>query len=217
MQSLASITTRDGGTVLSIDKLKLVGFTFGNRPGAAAHVEYIGDRFRRRIWMVYHLRRAGFRKKTLYKLYCVYLRSIIEYCSVAYHAMLTGEQEHELERLHRLAVRVCFGFDLPTDQIMAEHGIESLRDRRLRRCDAFVRKAIRNPRFAAWFPPREGVRRQLRRRREVQEVRAATSRRFNSPLAFLRRRANELGLWVEQESEEDENLAAPEADRGEAA
>ena len=72
---------------------------------------------------------------------------------------------------------------------------------------------IRNPRFAACFPPREGVRRQLRRRREVQEVRAATNRRFNSPLAFLRRRANELGLWVEQESKEDDNLVAPEADR----
>ena len=205
MLSSASISTWGGESVSSIDSHKLVGFTFGNKPGAAAHLVYIGDRFRRRIWMIFHLRKAGFRGRTLYRLYCVYLRSIVEYCSVAYHGMLTTEQELELERLHRLAIKVCFGFGLPTDQTMAEHGIESLKDRRARRRNAFLRKALRNPRFAAWFPPRDGIRRPLRRRREVQEIRATTNRRSNSPLAFLRRRANKHGLWVGRGDEDDEN------------
>ena len=34
----------------------------------------------------------------------------------------------------------------------------------------------------------------MRRRREIEEVRAATERKFNSPMAYFRRRADELGL-----------------------
>ena len=34
----------------------------------------------------------------------------------------------------------------------------------------------------------------LRRRRAIEETRAATNRRFNSPLTFLKTRASDLGL-----------------------
>ena len=145
--------------------------------------------------MLYHLRDSGFRGRILYKLYCCYIRVIIEYCSVVYHPMLNRGQENDLERLHRLAVKICFGFDTPTDVSMELHDIESLKDRRKRRCDAFIGKAIRNPRFGpAWFPQRRGERRDLRRRREIQESRSVTWRRFNSPMVYMRRRANELGM-----------------------
>ena len=70
--------------------MKLVGFTFGNRPGAGEHVKAIEDKVQSKIWMLYKLRNAGFKGDNLFKLYCCYLRSIIEYCSVVYHPMLTG-------------------------------------------------------------------------------------------------------------------------------
>ena len=109
--------------------------------------------------------------------------------------MLPRGQAWDLERLQRLAVRICFGGNQDSGTVMAENMIQPLEDRRRRRCDAFLRKAIRHPRFGArWFPPRKGTARDLRRRRSVEETRASTNRRFNSPLAFLRRRANELGL-----------------------
>ena len=182
-------------TIRSIDKLKLVGFTFGRDPGAGEHVRAVEAKIKRKIWMLYKLRSAGFRGEVLYKLYCCFLRSIIEYCSVVYHSMLNQGQAWDLERLQRLAVRICYGTDRSTDDIMASNAIESLEQRRVRRCDAFLRKAIAHPRFGAkWFPPRRGVHRELRNRREIEEIRATTNRRFNSPLAFLRRRANDIGL-----------------------
>ena len=77
---------------------------------------------------------------------------------------------------------------------MAEEGIEELRARRLRRRDAFLKKALASPQFgASWFPPRE-VRTGLRRPRQIMESRSSTWRRFNSPLEGLRRRANKLDL-----------------------
>lgn len=187
--------TVNGVTTSSIDCLKLVGFTFGNKPGAGAHVEAIADKYMRKKWMLYHLRDAGFKGRQLFRLYCCYIRSIIEYCSVAYHALLNKGQEEHLKRLQRHAVRMCFGHGRPVEEIMAEECIESLHDRRVRRADAFIRKSAANPRFGPkWFPARQDVPWGLRRRRQVQEVRARTRRRFMSPLAFLKRRANDMGI-----------------------
>ena len=178
-----------------VDTLKLVGFTFESDPGAGEHVRAVEKKIKWKIWMLYRLRKAGFRGAPLFKLYCCYLRTIVEYRSVVFHAMLTRGQSWDLERLQRLAVRICFGSDVETDTIMATNQVQTLEERRVRRCDAFLRKAFQHPRFESkWFPPRRGLERDLRRRRAVKETRATTNRRFNSPLAFLRRRANELGL-----------------------
>ena len=183
-----------GETIQSVNKLKLVGFTFGSSPDVGEHVRAVEDKIRKKVWMLYKLRRAGFKGVSLYKLYCCYLRSIVEYCSVVYHSLPSRGQAWDLERIQRLAVRICFGND-NTDTIMNEHGIQTLEERRKRRCDAFLRKAIKHPDFGRkWFRPRAGEGRDLRKRRQIEETKATTNRRFNSPLAFLRRRANELNL-----------------------
>lgn len=119
----------------------------------------------------------------------------IEYCSTVYHALLNRGQEEKLESIQRHALRICFGNGRQVEDVMEENGIETLADRRRRKCDAFVAKAVNNERFSdRWFPKREGVPWAIRERREVQEIRAATDRRFNSPLAFMRCRANNMGL-----------------------
>ena len=78
---------------------------------------------------------------------------------------------------------------------MANKNIETLAARRRRRIDKFIYKAAANPRFASsWFPPRDGVRQDLRVRREIQESGPSTTRRYRSPLAYMKRRANELNV-----------------------
>lgn len=145
--------------------------------------------------MLYHLRDAGFKGRQLYCLYCCFIRLIFEYCSVVYHAMLTMVQEQQLKRLQRHALRLCFGHQEPIENVMANESIETLRDRRLRRCDAFFRKAVKSSRFwPRWFPERRAVQWDLRRRRNIKETCASTSRRYNSPLSFLKRRANDMGV-----------------------
>ena len=96
------------------------------------------------------------------------------------------------------ALRVCFWSDRPVEEWMEQYAISTLKDRRIRRCDSFIRKAAANPRFGPiWFPPRGEQSMSLRSRREIQETQATTARRFNSPLAFLRRRANAIGVIPE--------------------
>ena len=106
--------------------------------------------------MLYHLRSVGLRGRQLYRLHCCYVMSWIEYCSAVYHAMLNKGQEEQLESIQRHALRICFGINLPIEELMAENGVETLKARRMRRCDAFTRKAWASPRFGPkWFPPRE--------------------------------------------------------------
>ena len=181
--------------LVSQKELKLVGFNFCDKPDASGHVAQIREKFRVRIWMLYHLRRSGFRRRQLYRLYCCYLRTVIEYCSVVYHTIINGGQRETLERIHRHAIRICYGHDVPVGEVMLEEQIETLEARRVRRCDAFIRKAARNPNFAGrWFRARPESGHSLRRRRTIFEPRAGTNRWFNSPLSFLHRRANQLGI-----------------------
>ena len=194
----AIAATRNGDTISSVNTMKLVGFTFGSSPSAEAHVAAIGEKYGRKKWMLHHLRDSGFAGKHLYKLYCCYVRSVIEYCSPVYHSLLTQGQELYLERLQRHALRVCFGYHRPVEEWMQHHNIATLKDRRIRRCDKFIRKASTNPRFGpAWLPPRVSTQHDLRMRCKVQETQARSLRRFNSPLSFLRRRANQIGLIPE--------------------
>ena len=187
--------TQNGDTISSVDQLKLVGFTFGSTPNADAHVEVLADKYKKKKWMLHHLRDAGFRGETLFKLYCCYIRSILEYCTPVYHSLLSTGQELQLERLQRHAIRVCYGTEVPVEDVMAAQCIETLKARRERRCDKFIRKAATNTRFGnRWFKPRDGIDKNLRVRRQVQEARASSLRRFKSPLLFLQRRANELGV-----------------------
>ena len=106
---VTAVIDAEPDAIKSVGKLKLVGFTFGEDPGAGAHVAAVTEKFKRKVWMLYKLRGAGFKGVPLFKLYCCYLRSIVEYCSVVYHPMLTRGQAWDLERLQRLAVRICFG------------------------------------------------------------------------------------------------------------
>ena len=73
------------------------------------------------------------------------------------------------------------------------HNIESLEQRRKKYIDRFVAKATRNERFAEeWFPQREEAGPEVRERRVFHETYARTNRYYNSPLSFMRRRANDL-------------------------
>ena len=190
----AEFTTREGHRIVSVKELRLVGFTFGNAPNANAHVNALVERYRRKKWMLYHLRDAGFKGDNLFRLYACYVRSIIEYRSPVYHSLLTVGQEDQLERLQRHAIRVCYGYEVPVEVHMEASEISTLKARRIKRVDKFIGKVATNPRFSEWFPPRDGAGRDLRNRREIQETSALTNRRFNSPLAFIKRRANELGI-----------------------
>ena len=74
----AAMTAADGTTITSQETLKLFGYHFDTGAGVAVHVEKLRLKFRRKIWMIYHLRLAGVQDDNLFKLYCCYVRAVLE-------------------------------------------------------------------------------------------------------------------------------------------
>ena len=78
--------------VESSTELKLLGFVFGSDPNANKHIDYIKKKFRQRFWALIHLKNNGFSGNDIMSLFNVYIRPIIEYCSVIYRQLITIAQ-----------------------------------------------------------------------------------------------------------------------------
>ena len=182
-----------GSTVVSSDRVKLLGFMLGARPGVHDQVAHIKDKFRRSFWSIINLYKAGMRGKDLFQLYTVFVRSVIETNSVVYHPMLTKIQSEQIERLQKLVTRLCFGFHKSYTTVCQEQGVETLKTRRKNAVQKFAMKSLKNPRFGPrWFVPRPDIDRDLRRRDKYIVPRATTNRYQRSPLQHLRTIANSL-------------------------
>ena len=67
------------------------------RAGVSLHVEKTLEKVRKRLWLLRHLKRSGMKKEDLLFVYKMTVRPVIEFASVAYHTMLTGQQSERLE------------------------------------------------------------------------------------------------------------------------
>ena len=188
----ANIQTEEG-RIVSDNSMKLLGFVFGSEPNANQHMKEIQRKFRARFWAMIHLRRSGFKGGELFELYSIFIRPVIEFCGVVYHSLITSAQAAALERMQKQIVKLAFGWDTPYLEICAQHGIESLEERRKRSIDKFVQKTLVNPRFTAtWYPVRDYAGPNVRGRRIYHETVSRTSRYYNAPLSYMCRRANDM-------------------------
>ena len=182
-----------GIPVPALKSIKLLGFVIDNDGGMAGQVEMIKSKFRRRLWTLIHLRRAGVKGSSLYKIYSTLVRPIIEANSVIYHPMLTRGQQSELERLQKTALKLCYGFHLHYAAILDDQELESLETRRVKAVKKFTAKIMTNQRFAGkWLERRAEVDTDIQRRRPFVEKKARTERYRRSPLMNIRRTANNI-------------------------
>ena len=145
-----------------------------------------------------HLRKAGIKGSQLLRLYNVFVRPVIEFCCVVYHPLLTKGQSEDIERLQKQVIKLAFGWDLSYTDMCSIYSIPTLEERRKDYIDRFILKTIDSERFSSsWFPLRENIDQDVRDRRPFCETRARTARYFNSPLSFMKRRANELYIEAE--------------------
>ena len=95
--------------------------------------------------------------------------------------------------MQKKVAKLAFRWDKSYTSICEDHGIETLKKRREVYIDNFVQKALDNPRYSDnWFPRRGENLHNLRARRPYKENKAKTSRYYNSPLSYMKRRANDL-------------------------
>jgi hypothetical protein len=186
----AFIQPSNGGRVeASGGELKLLGYTFDDTPTARAHVKATINKARRRLWILRHLAKFGFDQEELVQVYKSQIRSVVEYCSVVYHSLLTGEQAQALESFQYQALKCIFGVGESYRSLREKSQLELLSERRLSAVDKFTVKCLARD-FKHWFPLNTSTR--VTRKREVyREEYARCDRLRHTPIFFMRRRLNE--------------------------
>ena len=110
---------------------------------------------------------------------------------VVYHAMLTDENDEQIERLQSQALKSIYGWRIPYAELRARAGVSTLRQRRVELTDKFSQSCLKNDRYKHWFPLRGAGRRSARVTAEIyQESFARCDRLKNSPVFYMRRRLN---------------------------
>ena len=86
-----------GRRVDSNKTMKIVGYTFGSKPGPAAHVEQILRKCVARSWILHNLKKALIPKGKTVQVYCAMIRPLLEYAAPSFHSLLTDEQSGQLK------------------------------------------------------------------------------------------------------------------------
>ena len=186
------IRTNDG-KISSGERLKILGFTFNSEPNANLHVSELADKLYKKLWSLRFLKRSGMGQDKLLTVYKSIIRPTADYCSVVYNSIIPGYTSEKLEKVQRHAMRIIYGNEGDIGEIMERKGIETLKNRRDKKCLDFALKAANSDRFGKkWFVESNSERnvRETTRRRYV-EKRCKNERTRNNPIHFLTRLLNE--------------------------
>ena len=108
---MRSYVDLDGQIIGSGDTLKILGFIFASKPDASAHVEEIERKFYNRLWLIRQLRKIGWNKRDIVRIYKSVLLPVIEYPSIVYHSLLNGHLKNKIESIQRRALKIIFGWE----------------------------------------------------------------------------------------------------------
>ena len=194
------------GTIIeSTDRMKILGYTFGNKPNANLQVESIRKTVAYLAWAIRHLKRAGIPSPHLIEIYCCFIRALIEYGANTYGGYLTRQQSDELERLQANILRSILGTRRSYSTCLRISGLDTLEKRREFLFAKFADRIEKNVDFRKrWLPLAPVVPHDLRAQDKYIETKANCTRLQNSPIYRLRSLLNKLhrrGECIEDEIE----------------
>ena len=106
-----------------------------------------------RISMLTKLKYVGVCQDDLKDVYVLFIRSVLEYCSVVWHSSLTKEDANILERVQKTSLRIILGESYVSYQSALEIcNLKTLSERRDDRCLTFAKKCLKHEVNSRLFP-----------------------------------------------------------------
>lgn len=144
-----------------------------------------------RLSLLTKLKYVGVKTEDLIDIYVLYIRSVTEYCSVAFHSSLTNEQTNKLERIQRTCLKVILGvMYIDYDSALEMTGLQTLFKRREKRCLDFSIKCVKHTRNSRLFPFNTEQTQNVRNREMFQVNFAKTSAYKKSTIPYCQRLLN---------------------------
>ena len=146
-----------------------------------------------RISMITKLKYVGVEVQDLIEIYILFIRSVTEYCAVAFHSTLTMEESHKLERIKKTSLKLILGvMYVDYSSALEMCGLQTLAMRRQARCLEFARKCLKHPRNSKMFPRNQVLSSHYTRDREVFHVNFARTEDYRkSAIPYSQRLLND--------------------------
>ena len=103
--------------------------------------------------MLTKLKYAGVSITDLLDIYCLFVRSCAEYCSVVFHSSLTQEQSKKIENIQKTSLKIILRDNFVDYEAACEMaGLEKLETRRQTRLLVYAKKCLKHPQNSRFFP-----------------------------------------------------------------
>ena len=128
----------------------------------------------------------------LVQIYCMYIRSVLEYNSSVWFSSITEEEINDLERVQKCACKIILKEEY-TDYYSAllRLNLESLSERRQTLAKRFAIRCTRNENYKNLFPPNERKNVNLRKQEKYEVKFSRTLRLCKSSIPAMQRLLNE--------------------------
>ena len=176
-----------------IQATKVLGVWVSENLSWAKNCQEICVKSYSRLSMLTKLKYAGTSIEDLIEIYILFIRSVTEYCSVAFHSSLTLEESNKLERVQKTCLKIILGeMYIDYDSALQMCGLETLHTRRETRCLNFSLKSIKHSRNQRLFPVNNRIHGQGLPSKEVFEVNWARTEKYKkSAIPFCQRLLND--------------------------
>ena len=190
---IATRLTLNGQTLDRVEEVKLLGLWITTWLDWSKHTKEICKSAYARITMLTKLRYVGTSVNDLIDIYILYIRSILEYCSVVWHSTLTVDQSNQIEAVQKLCLKIILGVEY-TDykSALKVTGLDTLKDRRETRCLKFGLRCLLHPIHQEMFPVNPNLENpHIVRRREHFKVNKAKNESYRmSAIPYIQRQLN---------------------------
>ena len=147
-----------------------------------------------RMSMLTKLKYAGVGTEDLLDVYILFIRSVVEYCTVVWHSSITIELIKRIEMVQKTCLRVILDDSYISYGAALEMcNLDTLFDRREARCLTFAKKCLKHPVHRRMFPLNSNNGDSKHRSRENYTVNFARTNTYQkSAVPYLQRMLNAL-------------------------
>ena len=188
--------TLGNSNINQVHAIKLLGVWINEDLSWELNCQEIIKKAYSRIPLLTKLKYVGTSTEDLILIYSLFVRSCLEYCSVAFHSSLTLAQSDMLERAQRVCLKVILGeMYIDYQSALEMCSLSTLHNRRLKRCTIFSLRALKHPKHKSMFPISENYLQNTHNLRNPEKftVNFSSGEKYKqSSIPFLQRNLNKL-------------------------
>ena len=176
----------NGKNLEVVEQMKLLGVIITSDLKWHENTNNIVKKASKKMWILRRLRNLGASRSTLLDIYMKYVRSVVEFSTVVWHAGLTKENTEQIERVQKAAFAIILGGNYKSyENACTVLSMMKLAERREKLSLNFANKAVWHPEHKEWFAPQVQTYNTRTPIKPFKPAQAKTQRLLNSAIPHM--------------------------------